>query len=133
MSKNIKVEEDVYDLLVSLKQDSRDSFTRVIRRHLPRPLDTAGELLDAYEHAPAPKIALVACFEGSQQLIDSIEFWGNTTFADVLQAFCELGVDDAALGRRVFVIGCGELGTVDHQLGGDDDFFANCPDFHKIA
>jgi predicted CopG family antitoxin len=56
MSKNIKVEEDVYDLLVSLKQDSRDSFTRVIRRHLPRPLDTAGELLDAYEHAPAPKI-----------------------------------------------------------------------------
>jgi predicted CopG family antitoxin len=56
MSKNINVEDDVYEMLASLKQDSRDSFTRVIRRHLPRPLDTAGELLDAYEHAPAPKI-----------------------------------------------------------------------------
>jgi predicted CopG family antitoxin len=56
MSKNITVEDDVYELLASLKQDRGDSFNRVIRRHLPRPLDTAGELLDAYEHAPAPKI-----------------------------------------------------------------------------
>ena len=56
MSKCITIEEDVYDLLVSLKQDSRDSFTRVIRRHIPRPLETAGELLDAYEHAPPPKV-----------------------------------------------------------------------------
>jgi predicted CopG family antitoxin len=39
----------VYEHLVSLKQDSRDSFSRVIRRHIPKRLDTAGELLDAYE------------------------------------------------------------------------------------
>ena len=56
MSKTITIEDDVYELLASLKQDSRDSFTRVIRRHLPRRCDTAGELLDAYEHAPLPKV-----------------------------------------------------------------------------
>jgi predicted CopG family antitoxin len=56
MSKTITIEDDVYNLLASLKQDRRDSFTRVIRRHIPRPLETAGELLDAYERAPAPKI-----------------------------------------------------------------------------
>jgi predicted CopG family antitoxin len=31
MSKTITIEDDVYDLLASLKEDSRDSFTRVIR------------------------------------------------------------------------------------------------------
>ncbi len=56
MSKTITIEDDVYELLASLKQDSRDSFTRVIRRHLPRRCDTAGELLDTYEHAPLPKV-----------------------------------------------------------------------------
>jgi hypothetical protein len=56
MSKTITIEDDVYELLASLKEDSRDSFTRVIRRHLPKPCDTAGELLDAYEHAPPPKV-----------------------------------------------------------------------------
>jgi len=44
-------------MLAALKQDSRDSFTRVVRRHIPMPCDTAGELLDAYEHAPPPKIS----------------------------------------------------------------------------
>jgi predicted CopG family antitoxin len=56
MSKSITIQEDVYELLASLRQDKGDSFNNVIRRHLPRPLDTAGEILDAYEHAPAPKI-----------------------------------------------------------------------------
>lgn len=56
MSKTITIEDDVYELLASLKEDSRDSFTRVIRRHLPRRCDTAGELLDVYEHAPLPKV-----------------------------------------------------------------------------
>jgi predicted CopG family antitoxin len=56
MSKTITIEDDVYDLLASLKEDSRDSFTRVIRRYLPRPCETAGELLDVYEHAPLPKV-----------------------------------------------------------------------------
>jgi predicted CopG family antitoxin len=58
MSKNINVEDDVYELLASLKQDSRDSFTRVIRRHIHRPCNTAGELLDAYEHIPPPDVDL---------------------------------------------------------------------------
>ncbi len=56
MSKTITIEDDVYELLASLKEDSRDSFTRVIRRYLVKPCDTAGELLDAYEHAPLPKV-----------------------------------------------------------------------------
>ena len=56
MSKTITIEDDVYDLLASLKEDSRDSFTRVIRRYLPKPCETAGELLDAYEHVPPPKV-----------------------------------------------------------------------------
>jgi len=56
MSKNITVEDDVYELLASLKQDRGNSFNRVIRRHIAKPLDTAGELLDAYEHAPLPKM-----------------------------------------------------------------------------
>ena len=56
MSKTITIEDDVYELLASLKEDSRDSFTRVIRRYLAKPCDTAGELLDAYEHAPLPKV-----------------------------------------------------------------------------
>jgi predicted CopG family antitoxin len=56
MSIGIMIEEDVYEHLVALKQDSRDSFSRVIRRHIPKRLDTAGELLDAYEHVPLPKL-----------------------------------------------------------------------------
>jgi len=31
MSKTITIEDDVDDLLAALKEDSRDSFTRVIR------------------------------------------------------------------------------------------------------
>ena len=58
MSKTITIEDDVYELLASLKQDSRDSFTRVIRRHVQRPCNTAGQLLDAYEHIPPPEVDL---------------------------------------------------------------------------
>jgi len=56
MSKAITIEAAVYDLLASLKENSRDSFTRVIRRYLPRPRETARELLDVYDHAPLPKV-----------------------------------------------------------------------------
>ena len=58
MSKTITIEDDVYELLASLKQDARDSFTRVIRRHIQRPCNTAGELLAAYEHVPPPDVDL---------------------------------------------------------------------------
>ena len=56
MSKTITIEDDVYRLLLSLKEGSRDSFTKVIRRHVFKPLETAGELLDYYEQQPPPPI-----------------------------------------------------------------------------
>ncbi len=56
MSKTITIDDDVYKLLSSLKQDNGDSFTKVLRRHVHKPAETAGELLDAYENEPAPKV-----------------------------------------------------------------------------
>ena len=56
MSKTITIEDDVYKLLSSLKEGPRDSFTKVLRRHVHKPLETAGELLDAYENEPPPKV-----------------------------------------------------------------------------
>jgi predicted CopG family antitoxin len=56
MSKTITIEDDVYRLLLSLKQGNRDSFTKVIRRHVFKPFETAGELLDYYEQQPPPTI-----------------------------------------------------------------------------
>ena len=56
MSKTITIDDDVYKLLSSLKQDSGDSFTKVLRRHVHKPAETAGELLDAYDHEPPPKV-----------------------------------------------------------------------------
>ncbi len=56
MSKTITIDDDVYRLLLSLKEGTRDSFTKVIRRHVHKPLETAGELLDYYEHQPPPAI-----------------------------------------------------------------------------
>jgi glycerate kinase len=40
----------------SLKQDNGDSFTKVLRRRVHKPAETAGELLDAYEDEPPPKV-----------------------------------------------------------------------------
>jgi predicted CopG family antitoxin len=56
MSKTITIDDDVYKLLSSLKRDSGDSFTKVLRRHVHKPAETAGELLDAYELEPAPNV-----------------------------------------------------------------------------
>lgn len=47
MHRNITIDEKAYNLLASLKTDPRDSFTKVILRHVRRPADTCGELLDA--------------------------------------------------------------------------------------
>jgi predicted CopG family antitoxin len=49
MSKTITIDDDAYKLLLSLKQGTRDSFTKVIRRHVHKPLETCGELLEAYD------------------------------------------------------------------------------------
>jgi predicted CopG family antitoxin len=55
MGKTITIEDDAYQLLASLKEGPGDSFTKVIRRHVHKPLETAGELLDYYESVPPPK------------------------------------------------------------------------------
>jgi predicted CopG family antitoxin len=53
--KTITIEDDVYNLLSSLKEGTGDSFSKVLRRHVHKPLETAGELLDAYENEPPPR------------------------------------------------------------------------------
>lgn len=58
MGKTITINDDVYKLLVSLKEGPGDSFTEVIRRHVHKPLETAGELLDYYESQPPPNVDL---------------------------------------------------------------------------
>lgn len=63
MSKTITIDDDVYHLLSSLKEGPGDSFTRVLRRHVHKPVETAGELLDAYENEPPPR-ANPAVLEG---------------------------------------------------------------------
>jgi predicted CopG family antitoxin len=52
MSKTITIDDDVYKLLSSLKEGPGDSFTKVLRRNVHKPLNTCGELLDAYEENP---------------------------------------------------------------------------------
>jgi len=54
MSETTTIDDDVYKLLRSLKQGHGDSFTKVIRRSVYKPLQTCGELLDAYEENPTP-------------------------------------------------------------------------------
>ena len=56
MRKTITIDDEVYKALSSLKRNKQDSFTEVIRRYSPHQCETAGELLDAYEVAPLPKI-----------------------------------------------------------------------------
>jgi len=58
MSKTITIDDDAYALLAGLKQGTHDSFTKVIRRHVYRPAETCGELLDAMEDEPPPKVNL---------------------------------------------------------------------------
>ena len=57
MSKCITIDDDTYKLLASLKQGPGDSFTKVIRRNVYKPLDTCGEILDSYEQNPPPQKA----------------------------------------------------------------------------
>ena len=57
MPKCITVDDDVYRLLLALKRPG-DSFTKVLRRHVAKPADTCGELLEAYEHMPPPEVDL---------------------------------------------------------------------------
>ena len=56
MGKTITLSDDAYKLLVSLKQGSRDSFTRVVLRHIHEPATTNAELLEDAESRPPPRI-----------------------------------------------------------------------------
>jgi predicted CopG family antitoxin len=56
MGKTITIDDDAYNLLLSLKQGAGDSFTKVIRRHVHKPIEKAGELLDAWDEFPPPKV-----------------------------------------------------------------------------
>jgi predicted CopG family antitoxin len=58
MGKTITIDDAAYKLLAALKRDSRDSFTKVILRHVTRPADTCGELLDYLEGSPPPNVDL---------------------------------------------------------------------------
>src|SRR5262249_41547333 len=56
MGKTITLGDDAYKLLVSLKQGTRDSFTKVVLRHIHEPATTNAELLEDAERRPPPKI-----------------------------------------------------------------------------
>jgi len=58
MGRTITIDDNAYKLLSSLKRSSRDSFTKVILRHVNRPADTCGELLDALGAYPPPNVDL---------------------------------------------------------------------------
>lgn len=58
MSKTITIDDDAYRLLARLKQGSRDSFTKVIRRHIIPPVELCGELLEAMANKPPPDVDL---------------------------------------------------------------------------
>ena len=58
MGKTITIDDDAYKLLSALKRRPGDSFTKVILRHLNRPADTGGELLEAMEKLPPPDVDL---------------------------------------------------------------------------
>jgi len=58
MHRNITIDEKAYNLLASLKTDPRDSFTKVILRHVRKPADTCGELLESFkDYTPPVEVA----------------------------------------------------------------------------
>ncbi len=59
MGKTITIGDEAYKLLSALKRLPGESFTKVILRHLNRPADTGGELLEAMEKLPPPDVDLV--------------------------------------------------------------------------
>lgn len=60
MGKTITIDDQAYELLHSLKQGKRDSFSRVIHRNIARRANTCGELEEAYEDEPPPNFDLEA-------------------------------------------------------------------------
>jgi predicted CopG family antitoxin len=58
MHRNITIDEKAYNLLASLKTGPRDSFTKVILRHVRKPADTCGELLEAMDQMGTPPVEI---------------------------------------------------------------------------
>jgi predicted CopG family antitoxin len=58
MGRTITIDDDAYKLLSSLKRGARDSFTKVILRHVNRPADTCGELLVVLDNTARPSVDL---------------------------------------------------------------------------
>jgi hypothetical protein len=58
MHRNITIDEQAYNLLASLKTGPGDAFTKVILRHVRKPADTCGELLDAMDELGTPPVNL---------------------------------------------------------------------------
>jgi predicted CopG family antitoxin len=56
MGKTITIDDEAYDLLSSLKQGKRDSFSQVIHRNVHRKANTCGELEAIYDKLPPPEI-----------------------------------------------------------------------------
>jgi predicted CopG family antitoxin len=65
MGHTITIDDDAYKLLSALKRGNRDSFTKVILRHISVPADTCGELLHALEKSAPPNVDL--------EMLDRIE------------------------------------------------------------
>ena len=58
MGKTITIDDKAYELLSSLKQGRRDSFSQVIHRNIAHRANTCGELDEAYQDDPPPNIDL---------------------------------------------------------------------------
>lgn len=50
----ISIATDVHERLRKLRLRPQESFSEVLRRELPDPLETCGELLDYFERAGVP-------------------------------------------------------------------------------
>jgi hypothetical protein len=51
----ISIATDVHERLCRLRSRPKESFSAVLRRELPQPLETCGELLDHFAKAGVPR------------------------------------------------------------------------------
>jgi len=69
----------------------------------------------------------------SDHLFRSVERAGRAPQPDVFIRLGETSIDDPPLGRRILIVRVGELRSVDHQLGCDDDLAAGKGEFDQVA